>query len=573
MRVVSLIWTGSSAALAAGCVEPEYAEVLDSPRDCTDSEGLSRLSAGGGEARGLTRSLPRTDAMGTCGVIPGGVASADLDGDGWDDLVFNRPAEGPLVVRNDGAGRLDELPVHLAPYDGRQMLGVALVDVSGDGLPELFGMGEGWVALAPNLGGGRFGPWAPVWVQPTWPMICVTTLGFGDLDGDNDLDITIPGLDLVPSEGVRMGNMETGWRGSTDLLLMNRDGVWVEDRPLPRGDGSAGFSLVHTFTDRDLDGDLDLLAWSDRSGEGHPPSAFWRNDGVDAHGRLVLVDDAAEVGAQNQIAAMGHGSHDLNGDLIPDHCASDVSAGVPCLVSHAGMGWVEAGRALGLVPEIREHPDAPTDPDEQIWYEDGTVLWSTWSLALLDLDNDGLLDMAAVAGPPPDLGSVHHSDVPGWQPDWLWAGAPGGGFASVAEETGFDDPAWNYGMVAVDLDRDGHRELVVAGDGRPVEIWENPCGDGAWVDVRLVGVGQNVGSIGARVELETSDGAIQVQEVHAMAAVQQHPLGLHFGLAPGLRARELRARWPDGAEARLKDPGLGELVLRHPAAAGGGAAD
>ncbi len=145
----------------------------------------------------------------------------------------------------------------------------------------------------------------------------------------------------------------------------------------------------------------------------------------------------------------------------------------------------------------------------------------------------------------------------------------GGGFASVAEETGFDDPAWNYGLVAVDLDRDGYRELVVTGDGRPVEIWENPCGDGAWVDVRLVGVGQNVGSIGARVEIETSDGAIQVQEVHAMAAVQQHPLGLHFGLAPGLRVREVRARWPDGSEARLVAPGLGELELRHPAAGSG----
>ena len=139
-------------------------------------------------------------------------------------------------------------------------------------------------------------------------------------------------------------------------------------------------------------------------------------------------------------------------------------------------------------------------------------------MAIVDWDNDGNLDAAAVAGPTPDRGNVYHSMLHGWQPDWIWKGSDEGLFVEAIEETGFSDLGWNFGLVSADLDLDGYWELLVSPSEGPPQIWSNPCGAGSWLDIELVGMPTNSEGFGARVTVEAG-GTVQIQEMHALLGV------------------------------------------------------
>ena len=121
----------------------------------------------------------------------------------------------------------------------------------------------------------------------------------------------------------------------------------------------------------------------------------------------------------------------------------------------------------------------------------------------------------------------------------------------AVEETGFSDLGWNYGLVSADLDLDGHWELVVSpAEGRP-QIWSNPCGLGAWLDIELVGMPSNTEGFGARVTVEAG-GEVQLQEMHALLGVGQSPSVLHYGLGEAETVDRVVVNWPDGARSVVR---------------------
>ena len=182
---------------------------------------------------------------------------------------------------------------------------------------------------------------------------------------------------------------------------------------------------------------------------------------------------------------------------------------------------------------------------------------------MLDLDNDGYIDLAASAGPPPDDGTIYLSNIHDFQPDWIWKGTPNG-FEEAAVETGFHSLALNYGLVTADLKGDGHRELILGPfEGTP-QIWDNPCGPGGWLEVELLGSRDNGEAYGALVVVEV-DGQEHIQEMHNLHAAGQSVSRLHFGLGDVDVVDQITVFLKDGTESTAVDVDTRRLVtVTHP---------
>jgi len=514
---------------------------------CTDPvAGFDRLTDRTADL-GIDLVYEPDDVLRACPAIPGATVIQDVDADGVLDVMFWERDRFPHLFAGDGDGGF--MPTELAGATGGMQINMfAAVDLTGDGLPELVFAGEDGVGVAENLGNRQFGDVAMIYTQTGFPRPCLDTMAWGDIDGDHDLDLLLPRLTNAPDEDWVID--EATAVGTTDLLLLNDGGTFevVQEFRQPE---ALGLSFLGVFSDRDDDGDLDVLIASEFGPLPEwPPTSFWRHDGLDSDGVPVLVNDAPAISANVPTSAMGFSSHDLNFDGAMDYCISDQGSAVSCLLSIGGEAmYVEAGLALGLSTDSL--------PD------DCGLCWSQWSIIVEDLDGDGELDAASVAGPPPNGGAIGAGSNPiPDQPDVIWQGDGSGGFVERTAEAGWGDVSWNYGMAAADLFGDGTPEIVVGPwEGAP-KLLHNPCSAGSWITVDLVGVGHNVESYGARVEVETG-GRTRVRELHAVSGIVQPPSELMFSLGAATSVDRITVRWADGEVGETTDIGVNRRVTAY----------
>ncbi|MEC7946539.1 MAG: CRTAC1 family protein [Myxococcota bacterium] len=561
--VVGCAETPESPAPREGAESVDYGPVQTCADPVVGLDGFVESAA----ARGIDLEIVGNPDPSSCNYIPGSVVAHDLDLDGDVDLLFGDELEFPALYANDGTGAFTRVPVELgAMEDGRRFYGLAVADIDGDRLPEVFRAGDGFVVMSRNLGGMSFGAWELVYDTPGFPRVCHAGIAFGDIDEDGDLDMVLPGLDVVPEAGAVVTVDSAGWIPGLDVLLENTGEAWVVDRYLsPWGDAQPGFSLVQQFTDKDNDGDLDLMSCTDRPlGGSLPPMAFWENVGRGGGGLPELVDVAPEEGANVLASAMGLGVNDLNQDGYLDYCMSDVAPALTCLLSLDGGGYYDAARAIGFVPDVATHPTLPAD-----WYErepmSAETFWVSWGLAMVDLDNDRWLERGVAAGPPPDGGSVALSNIHDWQPDWLWMGSRAGGFeAQDPASHAFNSTDAHYGLVHADLDGDGYRELIVGPfEGRP-KIYDNPCGANSWLEIEVVGPASNRGAYGTQVWVNRGNW-VDRQQVESLVAVGQGPGTLHFGLGDLQSVERVVVKWLDAEPTVLEDVAVNrKLTIWHP---------
>ncbi len=488
-------------------------------RDCKEPVARLQLRDVAGEV-GLNQPDVSPD-LALPGV--GHMAATDLDGDQDVDIVSSVPG-GIFLWENDGKGHFSGRQEDVRGAEEPPPFAVA--DFSGDGLPELIFFSRTGLRMAENLGEMQWNldQVYRSFVRDEAEVDTWLTLALGDLDGDGDLDVVAPGMSL---------EKDAVW-GPTQVLRNDGDSFTEVLRLTDRG-GPLNVQAA-LLTDRDADGDLDLLLVNDSTTR----STFWRNDGV-VDGVPVLVEDSLEVGVGLSMSGMGMDGTDLNDDGQLDWCFSDT--GPPrCFLSYA-RGWFEAD--LGVVP---------ADPV-------GIYGAVGWSMELVDLDNDGLLELAMaggeqLAGTPTSEGKIY--------PDLLWSQGLNRRFTDITVAQDFGDLDYHTTLAGADFDGDGFWELLLASPWAPPQLFRPACTTGAWLDVEPRGKGGNSAGYGARVEVEV-DGRSHIRELHALRSHAQGPTSLHFGLGAAEQASRVRVRWPDGAEVELQDVSLRQhLKVEHP---------
>ena len=486
---------------------------------------------------GIDRALPTVESVfGRPSAGAGGsVSIADIDVDGDLDLLIGGLDGAPDLYLNDGSGWFQRRTLSLERAGGTHALHVA--DMDADGWPDLVAIGsQAGGGVYRNAGGYRFPLVAPFEDIPMVMDSVIMTGMVGDLDGDGDLDIAIPTMSAHPPPE------EPGApRGAPDLLLL-------QDAPMTFSLGAAlvgpegpTTSQAGWLTDRDEDGDLDLMVLPDQG----PAATWWRSDGG-----LPEQEDAADVLGALRMAAMGLDSADIDGDGYMDVCISDV--GTPrCLTGAPGGNFVDATALL----ELPVDEPIPLGPE-------GLYPTIGWSIALVDLDADGNLDLLQSSGPEEGAMEAGFDEIG----DVLWRGLGGTRFEDRSHESGFWDVSVHVGLATGDLDGDGFLEIVRAGPGSVPRVHSMPCTGGGWLQVRLQGPASGTTGLGARVTVEAGE-RIWREEVLGVRDKAQGAAWQTFGLGDRGRVDRVVVTWPDGTQQTADDvPTRRTLTVAHPAA-------
>jgi enediyne biosynthesis protein E4 len=524
----------------------------------------------------------------------GGVAVADFDGDGLEDLYFTGNMVANRLYLNRGNLSFEDI-TQAAGVSGREgpwATGVTIVDINADGLPDIYVCYSGNVSpqnrtnqLFVNQGPNTAG--IPVFKEQSQAY----------------------GLD-IDSYSTQAIFFDFDQDGDLDMFLLNHN---IKSLPV----------LDEAST-------AELLKHRDPSG-----SQLFRND----NGKYVEITSAAGIENSALSYGLGVGVADLNGDGWPDiYVSNDYTApdylyfnnknGTFTQASHTALGhmsqfsmgsdladfnndgWIDI-LSLDMLPEDNKRQKLLMAPDNYEKFDfmvkaglhhqymrnmlhlnngNGTFSeigqlagisntdWS-WAGLFADLDNDGWKDLYITNGYQRDytnldflkymgdyvqthqgnlkrqnildlVDKIPASDIR----NYIFQNNGDLSFKDQTQKWGLHHISNSNGAAYADLDNDGDLELIVNNINAPASIYQNLASEklnAHYLKIRLKGEGQNSMGLGANVTIY-HDGIVQKLEQMPTRGYQSSvsPI-LHFGLGNSSQIDSLSIIWQSGKRQHL----------------------
>ena len=527
-------------------------------------------------------------------IWPGsGVAVLDYNRDGFEDLFVGDGVRS-ILYENDGRGRFTDVTAKAGlaktAAEGVAATGVASGDVDGDGFPDLFVTDAfGPARLFRNSGDGTF--------EETTDRSGIAlsknmrSAAFADVDGDGDLDL------FVCVAGDYYGQMPDPPFNANDAkpnhLYVNDGNGHFTDATEAWGLGKVSrWSLSSLFADYDGDGRVDLLVTNDFGLKN-----LYRN--VD--GRRfedVSKKSGMEVRAYGMSGAWG----DFDGDGLLDAYTTGTDTQWYFLHEYPSMPVGLPGRIF-LPIAIRWMEKMSTGNSLLLQRADHTFVDATarsgaayagwnWSAVAADLDNDSRPDLYTTNGMWGD-GRDHDSELEFWWDSLAYwddyvAGKrafdrKGAGIAGIERDRYFhnrgagasplfEDRAFLDGLdlesngraaVAFDANGDGALDVYVRSVQAPEAIFFGSRRPGEhFLRLRLAGATgrDNRDGVGARIVATLPGGRrVLIESVNPSGYLSTGSPIAHLGLGGATRLSGLSVRWPSG---RVQELGPVEAVDR-----------
>jgi hypothetical protein len=501
--------------------------------------------------------------------MSGGVALFDYDNDGWLDIYLlnsctvgtasdPRCARSALYHNNHDGTFTDVTEASGLGYPGFAM-GVCTADIDGDGFEDVYVTGFGANHLYHNNGNGTFADiTAKAGVSGgAWSTGC----GFADYDRDGKLDLFVSRYVFFDSTNLpKFGEGKTcqyrglavqcgprGMQGSSDLLFHNNgDGTFSEvSKAAGVSDEQGLFGLGVGWFDYDQDGWPDLYVANDSG-----PNYLYHN---------LHNGTFKEVGFPLGVALSSDGNEQGSmGIAIGDY---DSSGHFSIFVTN----FAEEYDAL-------YHMDADgtfSDVSYASKTAQSSLPFVKWGTAFFDYDNDGWPDLFVANGHVyPQLQSqVPGASQPYLQRKVLYHNNRDGTFDDVTSRHGAAllIPRSSRGAAFGDIFNDGNVDIVVNNiDGAPT-LLRNGGSRQHWLLIHLVGNGMNRSAVGAVVRLR-SGSHTQMQVVQSGSSyLSQSDKRLHFGLGSATFADRIEVTWPDGQSTKLDNARADQILeIRQP---------
>ncbi len=477
-----------------------------------------------------------------------GAALLDFDRDGRLDLYLTHgagPASGATnrLLHQEPDGTFRDVSAGSGLDVAAFSSGVAVGDVTNDGLPDVVLTEYGGVRLFVNEGGGRFrdgGPSSGISGHDWGSSACLF-----DYDRDGWLDLAVvnyvaydPSLPCHGRDGARDYCSPVQFP-SVPARLWRNTGAGprprFEDATAAAGlAGAGGAGLGVLAADVDGDGWDDLFVANDQQ-----PNRLWinRRDGTFAD--EAVLRGVALTGLGTAAANMGVAWGDVDGDGLDDLFVTHLGTESHTLWRQDPRGsFLDGTAAAGIL---------------------GAGRTTGFGTVLADFDLDGDLDLAWVAGrvqagPPAPAGSVPEAWRRYAETNDLLENDGRGRFRSIAAANPALCATPNVArpLCAGDIDNDGDVDLLAGTTAGRVLLLENVAPRrGHWLSVRAsLGVPDR-DAIGAVVAVSAGGGRRQRLLQPGSSYLSSHDARVHFGLGAADAFEALEVRWPDGTLERF----------------------
>ena len=487
-------------------------------------------------------------------MMGGGVALADLDGDGDLDayLVQSGRVDATLdedlsanrLYMNRGDGHFHEVEGAAGAGDRGYGMGVAAADYDNDGDTDLYVTNLGPNVLLQNDGTGTF---RDVTAEsgvgdPRWS----TAASFIDLDLDDDLDLFVVNYINWTPEIERECYVKTfyvTYCGPTaygvpamDRLYRNDgDGTFTDVTKAAGIDVAFGNGLGNVAADFNGDGLADLFVANDGT-----TNQLWLNAGDLRFEEECVLWSCAMDSDGIEKAGMGVASADVDDDGDSDLLVVNLERQTDSFFRNEGSYFFDATRLVGLGTVSMRH--------------------TRFGVALADFDNDARLDLyeangkIALSGPAEGDGYA--------EPNTLYRGSidddairfveigPTGGVAPGLVHT-------SRGVASGDIDDDGGIDLVVTNRDAPAYLLMNRADRGNWARFR-VRTTHGRDAIGATVSATVGGRRLSRDVQPSASYLASNDPRVHFGVGSESRLHDVVVRWPGGTEEAFGHFAAGE---------------
>lgn len=515
-----------------------------------------------------------------------GVAVADMNADGLDDLFFTSNMGNSELYINTGNFTFENGTAKSGiSTQGKWATGVSIVDINQDGLPDIYicfsgpyGSPQRANELYVNQGDLTFTEMAESYGLADRGFS--TQAAFFDFDRDGDLDLYLLNnmTDETGPNIIRPKRLQ-GEMLNTDKLYRNNGDQTFTDISSQAGITIEGYGLGVAITDINGDGWPDIYVSND----------YLSNDLLYLNQQDgTFTNVAGKAFPHTSYSSMGTDVADFNNDGLPDILSVDMlppdSYRQKLMFGKTGNDRYLSELKTGYEPQLMRNTlqlHRGNDAENLPLFSDIAPLagvsatdWS-WAPLWLDLDNDGWKDLLISNGYPRDITNRDFVDyrsnfarlssreisealknLEGAHiPNFIFQNRRDLTFRDVGIDWGMEQPSYSSGAAYADLNRDGALDLILTNTYAPAAIYQNNAGKtgAGFLQLRLRGKRPNLQALGAKVYLWT-DATLQFHE-HYLSRGYQSSVSetIHFGLGKAETVDSLLVVWPNGERSRLTD--------------------